>query len=184
MRKNLLDRRYIHWERKDFYGIVKPESLAAWIADKPIRSEAAEAVLEAAVQSLALELEDGGGIGAMRTKGKLLICGLIFCVRRGLESLFSTAVHGLLTRKITWLSLLPIGDCLASLFSNRQHMMLYLCLQGFVCVLAVMFFLTNMRPYESDLNTITPEIKTPKAVGQYQHGSARWMSDAEKEKSL
>ena len=60
--ENLLDRRYIHWERKDFYGIVKPESLAAWIADKPIRSEAAEAVLEAAVQSLALELEDGEGL--------------------------------------------------------------------------------------------------------------------------
>ena len=31
-------------------------------------------------------------------------------------------------------------------------------------MLAVMFFLTNMRPYESDLDTITPEIKTPKAV--------------------
>lgn len=44
------------------YGIVKPESLAAWIADKPIRSEAAEAVLEAAVQGLALELEDGEGL--------------------------------------------------------------------------------------------------------------------------
>ena len=56
--ENLLDGRYIHWERKDFYGIVKPESLAAWIADKPIRSEAAEAVLEAAVQNLAPELED------------------------------------------------------------------------------------------------------------------------------
>ena len=51
-------------------------------------------------------------------------------------------------------------------------------------MLAVMFFLTNMRPYESDLDTITPEIKTPKAVGQYQHGSARWMSDAEKAKPL
>lgn len=39
-------------------------------------------------------------------------------------------------------------------------------------------------PYESDLDTITPEIKTPRAVGQYQHGSARWMSDAEKEKAF
>ena len=78
----------------------------------------------------------------------------------------------------------PIGDCLASLFSSRQHMMLYLCLQGFVSVLAVMFFLTNMRPYESDLDTITPEIQTPRAVGQYQHGSARWMTDSEKDKAF
>ena len=84
-----------------------------------------------------------------------------FHFRHSLKPLFSTAVHGLLTRKITRLSLLPIGDCLASLFSSRQHMMLYLCLQGFVSVLAVMFFLTNMRPYESDLDTITPEIQTP-----------------------
>ena len=120
----------------------------------------------------------------MRTKGKLLICGLIFVSGAVLNLFFSTAVHGLLTREITRLSLLPIGDCLASLFSSRQHLMLYLCLQGFVCVLAVMFFLTNMRPYESDLDTITPEIKTPRAVGQYQHGSARWMSDAEKEKAF
>ena len=120
----------------------------------------------------------------MRTKGKLLVCGLIFVSGAVLNLFFSTAVHGLLTREITRLSLLPIRDCLASLFSSRQHMMLYLCLQGFVCVLAVMFFLTNMRPYESDLDTITPEIKTPKAVGQYQHGSARWMNDAEKEKAF
>ena len=120
----------------------------------------------------------------MRTKGKLLICGLIFVSGAVLNLFFSTAVHGLLTREITRLSLLPIRDCLASLFSSRQHMMLYLCLQGVVCVLAVMFFLTNMRPYESDLDTITPEIKTPKAVGQYQHGSARWMNDAEKEKAF
>lgn len=57
--ENLLDRRYIHWERKDFYGIVKPESLAAWIADKPIRSKVAEAVLETACQDFACDLEEG-----------------------------------------------------------------------------------------------------------------------------
>lgn len=55
--ENLLDGRYIHWERQDFYGIVKPESLAAWITDKPIRSEAAESILESAVQSYAPETE-------------------------------------------------------------------------------------------------------------------------------
>ena len=41
-----------------------------------------------------------------------------------------------------------------------------------------------MRPYESDLDTITPEIQTPRAVGQYQHGSARWMTDSEKDKAF
>lgn len=41
---------------------------------------------------------------------------------------------------------------------------------------------TNMRPYESYLDTITPEIQTPRSVGQYHHGSARWMTDHEKDK--
>ena len=107
----------------------------------------------------------------MKTKPKLMVCALIFVSGAILNLFFSTAVHGLLTREITRLSLLPIGDCLASLFSSRQHMMLYLCLQGFVSVLAVMFFLTNMRPYESDLDTITPEIQT-------------WMTDSEKDKAF
>ena len=54
-----------------------------------------------------------------------MVCALIFVSGAILNLFFSTAVHGLLTREITRLSLLPIGDCLVSLFSNRQHMMLY-----------------------------------------------------------
>ncbi len=54
------------------------------------------------------------------TKPKLMVCALIFVSGAILNLFFSTAVHGLLTREITRLSLLPIGDCLASLFSNRQ----------------------------------------------------------------
>ena len=67
-----------------------------------------------------------------RTARYLLQSGLVPCVQSGKKTRNYT---------ITRLSLLPIGDCLASLFSSRQHMMLYLCLQGFVSVLAVMFFL-------------------------------------------
>ncbi len=40
--ENLLNGRYVHWERRDFYGIVKPESLKKWLLDKPIRNEIAE----------------------------------------------------------------------------------------------------------------------------------------------
>ncbi len=40
--ENLLTGKYIHWERHDFCGIVKPESLKEWLLDKPVRNEAAE----------------------------------------------------------------------------------------------------------------------------------------------
>lgn len=40
--ESLLTGKYIHWERHDFCGIVKSESLKEWLLDKPVRNEAAE----------------------------------------------------------------------------------------------------------------------------------------------
>jgi hypothetical protein len=120
----------------------------------------------------------------MKTKPKLIVCVLIFFMGGIVNIFFSSALHGLLTRKMTKLSILPIGECIVSIFTSRQHFMLFLCLQGFMLILAVMYFLTNLRPYQSDLDEIIPDIKTPKAVGQYQHGSARWLKENEKEKAF
>lgn len=58
--ENLLDGRLVHWERKDFLGIVKPESLAAWITDKPIQNEMVENILRSAVQDFSYAREDEG----------------------------------------------------------------------------------------------------------------------------
>jgi len=41
--KNLFDGRESQWERGDFHGIVKPESLQKWLDDMPVRNEAAHA---------------------------------------------------------------------------------------------------------------------------------------------
>lgn len=120
----------------------------------------------------------------MKTKPKLIICSLIFLTGGFGNLFFSAAIHGLLSRQMTVLKLLPVGECLVSLVSSKQHFLLYLCLQGFILILSVMFFLTNLRPYQSDLTEITPDIKTPVAVGQYQHGSARWLKDTEKGKAF
>lgn len=117
----------------------------------------------------------------MKTKPKLIICAFIFVLGGVLDLFFSTALHGLLSHKITKLSFPPIGDCLVSLVSSRQHFLLFLCIQGFFLLLAVLFFTTNLYPYKSDLVEITPEIQTPKAVGQYQHGSARWLTEEEQD---
>ena len=118
----------------------------------------------------------------MKTKPKLIICAFIFLTGGVLNLFFSTAVHGLLTHKISTLTFFPVGECLESLVSSKQHFLLFLCIQGFFLILSVMFFLTNLHPYRSDLDEITPDIKTPHAVGQYQHGSARWLTDEEKDK--
>ncbi|TCX53629.1 TRAG family protein [Dehalobacter sp. 14DCB1] len=120
----------------------------------------------------------------MKKEPKLIICSLIFVLGAFGNLFFSTALHLLLSRQMTVLKLLPLSECINSLFQSRQHGMLYLCLQGFILILAIMYYFTNLRPYQSDLLAITPDIKTPVSVGQFQHGSARWLKDEEKDKAF
>jgi hypothetical protein len=75
-------------------------------------------------------------------------------------------------------------ECIGSMASSSRHLLLFLCLAGFSLILSVVFYLTNMRPYQSYLNSVTPDIQTPAAVGQYQHGSAKWLTEKEKDKAF
>lgn len=118
----------------------------------------------------------------MKTKPKLMICILIFIGGGVLNLFFSAALHRLLSGRDIPLTFPPITDCLKSLVSDKQHFLLFFCIQGFFLILAILFFTTNLHPYQSELDEITPDIRTPRAVGQYQHGSARWLTDAEKDK--
>jgi hypothetical protein len=44
--KNIFDGHESHWERSDFLGIVKPESLKIWLENTPIKNELAETLLQ------------------------------------------------------------------------------------------------------------------------------------------
>ena len=120
----------------------------------------------------------------MKTKSKLIICAIIFAVGGIANVFFSAALHNILVGKIKTLEMPGFLESIGSMAAESQHFMLYLCLQGFILILASAFFLTNMRPYQSHLNTVTPDIQTPAAVGQYQHGSAKWLTDKEKDKAF
>jgi hypothetical protein len=120
----------------------------------------------------------------MKTKPKLIVCAIIFITGSLISVFFSTALHNILTRQMTTLAFTGFAESISSMAADRQHLTLFLCLSGFSLILSIVFFLTNMRPYQSYLRTITPDIQTPAAVGQYQHGSAKWLTDKEKDKAF
>jgi len=120
----------------------------------------------------------------VKTKPKIIMCICIFLVGCFVSVFFSTALHNILSGKMTTLKIAGFSECISSIAASRQHLMLFFCLSGFMLILATAFFLTNMRPYQSHLNTVTPDIQTPAAVGQYQHGSAKWLTEKEKDKAF
>jgi len=118
----------------------------------------------------------------MKTKPKLILCAVGFIIGGILNVFFSTALHNAFTQRNYRLEFTGFFECIRGMAGSNRHLMLFLCVQGFILILAVVFFLTNMRPYQSSLVRITPEIETPAPVGQYQHGSAKWLEEKEKDK--
>ncbi|MDU4696352.1 MAG: hypothetical protein E6Y08_11090 [Paenibacillus sp.] len=115
----------------------------------------------------------------MKTKQKAWLSGFIV-VLGGVCNLFiSTALHSLLSGETSRFALPSLTSCLGSLLIHRGHLLLFLCLQSIVLVLAVLFFLTNSQPYQSKLRQVAPGIETPVPAGQHQHGSARWLREEE-----
>jgi len=120
----------------------------------------------------------------VKTKEKIIISSILFVVGGIVNIFFSYAVHNVLSWQSNVLQFVSLGECLASMLASRQHLILFLCLQGFILILCIMFFLTNLRPYQSDLMKVTPGIETPAAVGQHQHGSSRWLTEGEMDTSF
>ena len=118
----------------------------------------------------------------MKKKEKLILSSVIIGLGTIFNLFFASALHGLLSQRFRTLTLLPVWDCIAGLFTQRQQLLLFLSFEGFLCLCCVLFWVQNNRPYQSELVRVAEDIFTPAPVGQYQHGSARWLREEEKRK--
>lgn len=117
----------------------------------------------------------------MTKKEKLILSGIIISLGTVFNLFFSAALHGLLSRQHSTLALISLWKCLEGLFTQRQHLLLFISFEGFLCLCCVLFFVQNSRPYQSELVKVAGDIYTPAPVGQFQHGSSRWLKDGEKD---
>ena len=117
----------------------------------------------------------------MEEKQKQLILAILIFLGGVLFSLYlARVIDGLLTDQGVLNFWVPFGLVFSGVMHSEPQRMLFLLLTGIVFLLAVSFFITSNKSYRSDVNQITPAIKTPVATGQYQCGSARWLKDKEK----
>ncbi len=95
---------------------------------------------------------------------------------------FTAALHRILSGQMKSFTLVPLGECVAGLFTEQRQGMLFLSFECFVLLCCILFFTQNSRAYQSDLMKVTDEIRIPVPAGQFQHGSSRWMTEEEKDK--
>ena len=70
---------------------------------------------------------------------------------------------------------------IAGVISDRRQRMLTLCVELVIETgIAALVLLSRKETFESDTVNVTNGIKTPIAIGQGQHGTARWMKADEK----
>ena len=115
----------------------------------------------------------------MKKKEKLILSTILMIVGTVLNLFFTAALHGLLSGQHETLTLFPFLRCLSSLFMERRHMLLFLSFEGFLALGCILFWVQNSRPYQSELVRVAGDIYTPAPVGQYQHGSSRWLKEDE-----
>lgn len=120
----------------------------------------------------------------MKKKEKLILSTALIMIGSIFNLFFTAALHGLLSRQYDTLTLVPLLRCMSGLFTQRQQLLMFLSFEGFICLCCVLFWVQNDRPYQSDLIKVAGDICTPAPVGQFQHGSSRWLKEEEKGKTF
>ena len=67
---------------------------------------------------------------------------------------------------------------------ERQRMLTFCMWLVIEAGIAVVILLSRKESFESETLDVTKGIKTPIAIGQGQHGTARWMTGAEKREAF
>jgi type IV secretion system protein VirD4 len=122
------------------------------------------------------------------SKTKLKIVLFIFLSAIGLivGFFFAEYVNLLLTGgNMDDIAALRPAVIMSSIAENERHRMLTICVE-FVIVagIAALMLMSRRETFESDTAAVAGAINTPVAIGQGQHGTARWLKRSERRKAF
>lgn len=104
-----------------------------------------------------------------------IILSCILMALSSVASLFvSYNVHCLLSGNRQLCSTNP-AVLISGLSEPRIRTFFVICLAVAALAIAYLLVMQNYIKYKSDMQEITPDIRTPKAEGQGQYGTARWL---------
>ena len=121
-----------------------------------------------------------------KTKLKIALFAVLSIVGVIIGYFFAGYLNLLLTgHRPDTLHMLHPATIWESVATNERHQMLLLCVEIIVTAGAAVITLLNRREtFESDTSKVAGGIQTPVAIGQGQHGSARWLRMEEWKKAF
>ena len=106
-------------------------------------------------------------------KRKIIISSILMTVFAVASLYISYNVHWILMRQRNMCSTNPLV-LISGLSEPRIRTFFIICLIASSLFIVYMLVMQNYIKYRSDMQCITPDIRTPKAEGQGQYGTARW----------
>lgn len=119
----------------------------------------------------------------MKKQKKIKVISSIFIFILGtIANIYSsTYLHNLLSNEKVDLDIFEIQASIQVIKNNLKALKLFGCFELLILLISLLFIFSEEKIYKSDLVQITPKIKIPVKAGQNQFGSARFMTDEEKE---
>lgn len=116
-----------------------------------------------------------------QTKVKIMTSILVLILGTIIGVYVSVNLHILLSSQKVDLNIFKIRDGIEIIKNDSRALKLFCCFELLILVSSIFYFVTDSKTYKSDLVKITPKISIPVEAGQKQFGSARFMTDEEKE---
>ncbi len=118
-----------------------------------------------------------------RIKAKIILFAVLAVVGLIVGFFFSGLINLALTSSFESISDLEPNVIINSILTSDRHRLLFFCVELFVIAgISVLLLMNKRESFESEVTNITETIPTPIAVGQGQHGTARWLKKDEKSK--
>ncbi len=115
----------------------------------------------------------------MKKKEKIWIAVLVLVTGTFFNILFTRSLHLLLLGTTKSIQIYNPMECIIGLFHAKQQLLLFLVFEGFLVLCLFALYQQSGYACYSDLIKVTNDIEIPVPVGQFQHGSARWLKENE-----
>lgn len=114
----------------------------------------------------------------MKNKSKIPLLVILFGIACAVGFFTAPGIFLLISKQADRFGYYPPGYCVEILKAEKDAQTTFICTVFIVVAMGYLLFFSDTKDdYQAELYSVTPDIQIPQPLGQYQHGSAWFLSD-------